>query len=280
MNNKCYITISEFANLVGISRQTLIFYDAKKIFSPSYKDENGYRHYDLHQIDHIVTIQALKSIGLSLKEIKSYIETRNASETYSLFHNQIKKLTLSRETLDHTIRMMNNKCNVIDKAMRINTNMVYVEYHHKTYIIRSKEIPTDASANIQYEVLSEHLKYRRKHNFHCGRELGGIAPWKKIYNSDTKSTYYSWYYTIVDDLNSSYLDEKYIDIKMAGNYLVVYHKGSYIETYNSYHLFVEYAKIHNLKLSDFSYEESLIDEVSEANPDNYITQVSIMFEKL
>ena len=280
INKKSYITVSEFANLAGISRQALIFYDTQNVFSPSYKDENGYRYYDLSQIDLIVTIQALKSIGLSLKEIKSYIETRNASQTYSLFHNQIKKLTLSREKLDHTIKMMNDKCAVIDKAMQVNTDIIYVEYHPKTYIIKSKEIPYDTSTNIQHESLSEHLKYRREHNFHCGRELGGIVPWKSIYDTHTQSTYYSWYYTVVDNLNSSYQDEIYIDVKPAGNYLVVYHKGSYIETYHSYHLFSEYAKIHNVKLHDYSYEESLIDEVSEANPDNYITQISIMFEKI
>ena len=42
---------------------------------------------------------------------------------------------------------------------------------------------------------------------------------------------------------------------------------------------VDYAKKNHLILDDIAYDESLIDELTEANPQNYITQISVKFKK-
>ena len=274
-DKKRYLSASEFANISGVSRQTLIYYDNEGVFSPSFKDDSGYRYYDHGQIDLIVTIQALKTIGLSLKEIKHFIKNRDGIKTYELFSRQIEKLIISKNTLDRTIMMMKSKCEVIQKALCINTNMVYVEYHCATYIAKSNAIPFYATLNEQYEVLGEHMKYRKENNYHCGREVGGIVQWKDIVQANHKYTHYCYFYTILDNMS----DVIEYDMKPAGNYLVVYFTGPYTKTYEVYYLFEEYAKQYDLVLSDYSYEESLIDEVSEANPNNYISQISIAFTK-
>lgn len=69
-----YVSPTEFASISGVSRQTLIFYEKKGIFLPAYKNEKGYRFYLMSQLDIIATIQSLQKIGLSLEEIKDYIE--------------------------------------------------------------------------------------------------------------------------------------------------------------------------------------------------------------
>ena len=38
-------------------------------------------------------------------------------------------------------------------------------------------------------------------------------------------------------------------------------------------------KKNHLVLDDIAYDESLIDELTEANPQNYITQISVKFKK-
>lgn len=43
--------------------------------------------------------------------------------------------------------------------------------------------------------------------------------------------------------------------------------------------FLDYAKKNHLILDDIAYDESLIDELTEANPQNYITQISVKFKK-
>ena len=84
--------------------------------------------------------------------------------------------------------------------------------------------------------------------------------------------------TFVSEDEDSFWDENY-DIIPSGNYLVIYHKGTYETSYQSYHLFLDYAKKNHLILDDIAYDESLIDELTEANPQNYITQISVKFKK-
>lgn len=65
------------------------FYEKKNVFKPIFKNEKGFRFYSLEQLDIIVTIQALQTIGLSLKEIQNYIENRNADLIYDLYSNRM-----------------------------------------------------------------------------------------------------------------------------------------------------------------------------------------------
>lgn len=106
-----------------MSRQTLIFYEKKGIFLPAYKNEKGYRFYLMSQLDIIATIQSLQKIGLSLEEIKDYIEHRNAQSTYELFSNKMNTLKEIITTYHKMINMMETKCQLITKANQILTDM-------------------------------------------------------------------------------------------------------------------------------------------------------------
>lgn len=155
------------------------------------------------------------------------------------------------------------------------TNMVYVEYRDEIKIIKSEHISFNSNEITQYKILGEHIKYRRQQNHSLGHAISGIVEWKKMLASDRKKTFYQYYYTILDNQ----LENENYDIIPSGNYLVVYHKGTYETSYQSYHLFLDYAKKNHLILDDIAYDESLIDELTEANPQNYITQISVKFKK-
>lgn len=270
-----YVSPTEFASISGVSRQTLIFYEKKGIFLPAYKNEKGYRFYLMSQLDIIATIQSLQKIGLSLEEIKDYIEHRNAQSTYELFSNKINTLKEIITTYHKMINMMETKCQLITKANQILTDMVYIEYRDEIKIIKSDYIPFNSKEINQYKILGEHIKYRKKQNHSLGHAISGMVEWKKMLKSKRKKTFYQYYYTILDNQ----LEDENYDIIPSGNYLVIYHKGTYETSCQSYHLFLDYAKKNHLVLDDIAYDESLIDELTEANPQNYITQISVKFKK-
>ena len=155
------------------------------------------------------------------------------------------------------------------------TNMVYVEYRDEIKIIKSEHISFNSNEITQYKILGEHIKYRIQQNHSLDHAISGIVEWKKMLASDRKKTFYQYYYTILDNQ----LENENYDIIPSGNYLVVYHKGTYETSYQSYHLFLDYAKKNHLILDDIAYDESLIDELTEVNPQNYITQISVKFKK-
>ncbi len=72
------LKISDFAKKTGVSEKTLRYYDSIDLLKPKYCDDfTGYRYYLIDQIKTIEKINLFKDLGLSLNEIKTYIETPN-----------------------------------------------------------------------------------------------------------------------------------------------------------------------------------------------------------
>lgn len=86
-------TIGETAKLLGVSTQTLRFYDKKKILSPVFIDSNtGYRYYSYKQFHIIDRIKYLQSFGLSLDEIAVIIREGTVDGLMPFLYKQKKNL--------------------------------------------------------------------------------------------------------------------------------------------------------------------------------------------
>lgn len=105
---KKYFTIGETAKLLGISTQTLRFYDKKGILKPGYVDsETGYRYYLFEQFHYIDRIKYLQTLNMNLSDIKVIIESGDKEKlTHHLIQErkrkeqQLKDLHNMIETLD------------------------------------------------------------------------------------------------------------------------------------------------------------------------------------
>ena len=87
MNKESFLTTGEFAGLAGVTKHTLFYYDEIGLFSPEIKTENGYRYYSVSQLDVFDVIYTLKELGVSLDEIREYMENRTPASLLSLFQN-------------------------------------------------------------------------------------------------------------------------------------------------------------------------------------------------
>ena len=72
---KALYSIGETAKLLGITNQTLHYYDEVGLVKPAYINRTtGYRYYTSRQFQRIDRIKYLQSLGFSLEEIKASIE--------------------------------------------------------------------------------------------------------------------------------------------------------------------------------------------------------------
>lgn len=82
----------EFADLCGVSKDTLLYYDKIGLFSPELVAENGYRVYSLDQVHTFDLLLLLRDSRLPLKQMKTYLENRNTEEMLSLLRKQSRAL--------------------------------------------------------------------------------------------------------------------------------------------------------------------------------------------
>lgn len=92
-DEKNTLSISEFANLTGITRPNLIFYDKEGILRPAARDENnGYRKYHYSQLSSAYLIQVYRQVGLSLPQIRDLFEKQSVEEERHKMSSQIEKI--------------------------------------------------------------------------------------------------------------------------------------------------------------------------------------------
>jgi DNA-binding transcriptional MerR regulator len=68
-------SVKELADLAGVSTRTLHYYDEIGLLPPSATESNSYRSYDQAAVLRLQQILFYKELGLSLKEIKSMMDT-------------------------------------------------------------------------------------------------------------------------------------------------------------------------------------------------------------
>ena len=92
--------IAEFEQKVGLSRDTLRYYEKKGLLSPPKRGENGYRYYGEEQLHELAFIIKGKAIGFTLREIKQgYQRYKTLGYLCPEFVTQLnhKKITLAKQ---------------------------------------------------------------------------------------------------------------------------------------------------------------------------------------
>ena len=97
-----YFSISEAAKIVGLTSETLRHYDRIDLVKPCKKDQwSGYRYYSEQEIVRLNTIQALRCMDLSLKEIKKVLEYDNLEEIVEFLKRAEQKANQKIEQLKY-----------------------------------------------------------------------------------------------------------------------------------------------------------------------------------
>lgn len=93
--------IGEVTRILGVSRKTLLVYEDQGLLTPAVKDElSGYRYYTADNMTQIRVIRGLRSLGLSLKEVREYYyDTENMDR-------HMQRLYELRAMLDRNIQTL------------------------------------------------------------------------------------------------------------------------------------------------------------------------------
>lgn len=259
-----------FAKICGVNKQTLLYYEKLGLFPPCYRDETGRRYYSTEQIDTFHVILALRKI-MSLTELKRYIQTRKTEYFLELFDHSIRNLTDQISHLEKSRDMMRKKVELVQEVRDIDTSIIYIQHCPREYLKVSSNTRDASVGPGILSALGVIIQYRVEHDLCLGRAIGGILPSAWLEGSQT--TRHQYYYSeLAPDAPPA---EAFI--KAEGNYMIYYHRGDYHTTYLSYPKLLAYAKQNHFKLGPYVYEESLVDETVELNPEHYITKISVPF---
>lgn len=108
-------TVGEMAKMLGVSASTLRYYDKEGLLPFVERSSGGIRMFRDSDIEWLQVIGCMKKAGMSIKEIKQYIEMAlQGDETIGLrldmFRRQREALKAQMEELRHAMEMVEYKC--------------------------------------------------------------------------------------------------------------------------------------------------------------------------
>jgi effector-binding domain-containing protein len=266
-------SIGEMAKLHNLSIKTLRYYDEINLFNPSYVDENsGYRYYITEQFERLNTIQYLKKLGFSLKEIKDYLEHRDIDKFLHLLVEQ-KKLTekkireLERINLRHEKRIQDI---VSAKKIRNLDEPIIVKLSQRKILQLVRRINTEEELELSLRQL-ESLSGLNGSIF-----IGGVG--LTVDKDNLKQHKFNEYNSIF------IIDEETIHYQPLaafpeGLYACIFYNGNHDNSAKYYEKLLQYIDKNKYKIIGDSIERTIIDHYVSGNECDDLTEIQIPIKK-
>lgn len=267
MNKQNYLTTGEVAKMMNITKNTLFHYDDIDLFKPEIVLENEYRYYSIYQLELLDTILLLKELGMPLKQIKEFMQTRTINTVESTFDTMENQIDKQIERLNTKKRWLQLQKDKIKQYHQTDFNSITIQELGPYYYLKTNNIVSSDKAYI--EVASEIIMELEKHHPEIYSDLG-----YKIHKNKTSNE--------EDYLQGNvilFCDEPpalmHYDVLPKQNYLVGYFQGDYLNGLKVYTKMLEYANMNQLSLDEYFYEMTFIDALFEQNNSNYKTRIII-----
>ena len=263
-----YFTTGEFAKLWGVKKQTLFHYDEIGIFKPAIKKKNGYRYYSYQQFEVFCVILVLKEMGMSLQEIKTYLDGRSPERLIHLFSEKVERINREVDHLNKLKHIMNDKIEMTKRATSLTGNEIELKELEAEYFMISPKLDHLNDRGF-FDQLSEYMQRDDFNQDAMWYSVGVMIDLENLKNK--KYLDYTHFYSKIEDKAKA----QTVFLKPKGLYLVAYHRGIYEKTYETYERMIEFAEKNQLEFCGYSYEAFILDEISVIGYENYVTEIQI-----
>ncbi len=261
-----FLTIKEFADLVGFTVKALRYYDKKGIFHPAkhgIEFENKYRYYSAPQIITVKLIRVLTEIGVPLDTIRELAANRTPEKV-------LKVLTKYRDKVVDEIRFLQDAHAVVDtfidlicEGIRITENEITVCEMPEKRIILGDENHFD-DPGIFMDEFVRFYKSVHEPNVNMSFPVGAYWPDMESFLSAPVSPFR---FFSLDPIGK--------ERQTAGLYLKGYTRGYYGCINDLPERMIAFAAKNGLRFTGEVYGIYLHDEISIVDPNDYLMEVAV-----
>lgn len=270
MKQEKYLTAGQFAKICGVEKHVLFHYDEIGLFTPIYVNEHGYRFYSYHQYDTFSVIFKLKKMGMSLKEIKCFLEQRTPALFLQLLDEKFEELDQEIQKLLAIKRMMVYMKESTVMAITQASDEISIKEYPKEILLCSKNLENSSNKSFA-SFMEEYIHFCQENNVLIQESVGCMIKISNIEKHEYSN--FSHLFMMIDhDIQEN------THIRKKGSYLCGWHTGSYDTIAETYQRMLEYAKQNQIDLGTFAYEEYLIAEIAQKDHSSYVTHIRMEIE--
>ena len=149
------ISIGTLSRAFGLSDEALRFYEKKGLLHPVRENGNGYRVFELADIQRISNIQRLKSQGFTLEEIQRMYSGSGRQELEALYREKIAEMERKIAYDNHVLARMSASARTLQTAQEQLMRPVRLSLG-RVYLLEYPSVP-DMWARVEREPLLKRL---------------------------------------------------------------------------------------------------------------------------
>lgn len=214
---KKYLSISQIAKYAGLTRRTLIYYDEIDLFKPKMVGENGYRYYTIEQCSDLDVILVLRSLDMSLEDIKQFLINKNPKDAHQELARQEKRLDKKINQLLLAKKSITRYLERYEKLESIDLDKMVIEEKATEFFAVSDTV-LDFNDISMATIYSEFYSFIAPEDLFNGYPLGFLTMNSKDYLKNFHANPYQLLVKIDETRLASY-DPAYIIEKPAGIYI-------------------------------------------------------------
>lgn len=277
MSKEKFLTTGEFADLCDVPKHVLFYYDEIDLFKPAFCDEKGYRYYSYFQYDTFMMINTLKTLKMSLDDIKIYMEKRNPDIFMNLLDEKKKEIDKTIKHLKKLKKHIEIQKFVAENGMEYmecEKNNIFFEELEEVNLLLSGNSNDAVNTNFS-EFVIEYAKFLKTNKLSAHQKIGTMFRIDIFtftnFNPSLEFTYL-YTYTNKKKGNNIYTRKK-------GKYLVGIHVGPYEKLDDTYKKLLDYTKENNIILGRFAFEEYLLTDLIVSDPNQYVTKIILQIKE-
>jgi DNA-binding transcriptional MerR regulator len=262
---KDYLPIGEFARIVGITRESLRRYDNKGIFSPAARGnglENDYRYYAPMQITTIKMIRVLTKIGVPLNTIREMAKSRTPEKLIKMLRKQKEELAGEIRFLREAHSVIAMFLDFITEGLLTDESEIFVrEYPDRRIVLGD---PSEYGEDEDfYGAFARFCVARHTPELNLSYPIGGYFDnMERFLDAPSRPARFFSH------------DPQGNEIMSGGLYLTGCTRGYYGRTNDLTLRMADYADKNGLTFTGPVYNTYLLDELSVADPEQYLLQAS------
>ncbi len=261
------LKIGEFSKLAKTTVKTLRYYDEVDLLKPVFVDNNGYRYYNIDQLETLLKIVRLRNLDFAIADVKSALAS---GDIKLALQKHLIKLQTELTKKEQQISLLSNYIKMVEKGDFMQ------KYKVKEIIVPEQNVyyrhgVIDSMANLVDYVMQAGAECA-KHNpdLKCTGYCYVTYTAKEYKEKDVELEY-------VEAVESIGKDSENIKFRVDPEIkaISVEHKGSYMGLRNAYAFALNYVKEHGYTISA-PIREVYIDGCWNCkSEDEYLTEIQI-----
>ncbi|MDO5293595.1 MAG: GyrI-like domain-containing protein [bacterium] len=268
MKNGKYVSTGEFAKMMNVTKNTLFHYDQMGLFSPELKLKNDYRYYYIYQSEELDAILVLKELGMSLSEIKVYLENRTPERMEELLYVQEQQLEEKIRHLESRKNWIEEKRKKISHLKQVDLEKIQVEHFKERYYIKASIDHNSSEVEYSY-LIGELIREYKKKDGKMGYEISYLQTNKAIKAGDYMN------YQAAALLFEERPTGIECEVLKEGDYVVAYHNGHWDTIDETYKRILEYLEETGLTVEEEYFEITLLDKLMVQKIEEYVTEIFV-----